>query len=113
MGQATTDPSTIGLSLPRLEDRELLTGSGRFVDDIQVPGMLHAAFLRSPHAHAKVISIKHLADAVMQKIDASNSSFWAAKSASTVTGSSLRLMERQRLAMWLQHAYEELAKADA
>jgi len=62
---------------------------------------------------AKVISIKHLADAVMQKIDASNSSFWAAKTASTVTGSSLRLMERQRLAMWLQHAYEELAKADA
>jgi hypothetical protein len=62
---------------------------------------------------AKVISIKHLADAVMQKIDASNSSFWAAKSASTATGSSLRLMERQRLAMWLQHAYEELAKADA
>ena len=62
---------------------------------------------------ANVISIKHLADAVMQKIDASNSSFWAAKTASTVTGSSLRLMERQRLAMWLQHAYEELAKADA
>lgn len=62
---------------------------------------------------AKVITIKHLADAVMQKIDANNSSFWAAKSASTVTGSSLRLMERQRLAMWLQHAYEELSKADA
>ncbi len=62
---------------------------------------------------AKVISIKHLADAVMQKIDANNSSFWAAKSATTVTGSSLRLMERQRLAMWLQHAYDELARADA
>ncbi len=62
---------------------------------------------------AKVISIKHLNDGVVQKIDANNSSFWAAKSASTVTGSSLRLMERQRLAMWLQHAYEELALADA
>ena len=62
---------------------------------------------------AKVISIKHLADAVVQKIDASNSSFWAAKNESTAGDDSLRLMERQRLSMWLQHAYEELAKAEA
>ena len=62
---------------------------------------------------AKVISIKHLQDAVVQKIDAHNSSFWAAKSGSTVSGSSLRLMERQRLSMWLQHAYDELGRAQA
>jgi hypothetical protein len=62
---------------------------------------------------AKVISIKHLHDAVVQKIDAHNSSFWAAKSDASNGDASLRLMERQRLAMWLQHAYEELAKAEA
>jgi hypothetical protein len=62
---------------------------------------------------AKVISIKHLADAVVQKIDANNSSFWAAKSDTSGSDASLRLMERQRLTMWLQHAYEELAKAEA
>jgi hypothetical protein len=62
---------------------------------------------------AKVISIKHLHDAVAQNIDANNSSFWAAKSGSTAGGSSLRLMERQRLSMWLQHAYDELGRAQA
>ena len=62
---------------------------------------------------AKVISIKHLSDAVVQKIDANNSSFWAAKSDTSGGDASLRLMERQRLTMWLQHAYEELAKAEA
>jgi carbon-monoxide dehydrogenase large subunit len=38
----------------RVEDGPLLRGKGRFVDDIQLPGLLHAAFFRSPFAHAKV-----------------------------------------------------------
>ena len=59
---------------------------------------------------AKVISIKHLHDNVVQKIDAKNVSFWAAKHGES---SSLGLMERQRLKTWLAHAYAELAKADA
>ena len=60
---------------------------------------------------AKVIAIKHLHDNVVQKIDANNVSFWAAKNGGDVSG--LGLMERQRLKTWLQHAYGELAKADA
>ena len=60
---------------------------------------------------AKVITIKHLHDNVVQKIDANNVSFWAAKNGGDA--SSLGLMERQRLKTWLQHAYGELAKADA
>jgi hypothetical protein len=60
---------------------------------------------------AKVISVKHLHDAVVQKIDANNTSFWAAKNGNDVTG--LGLMERQRLKMWLQNAYGELARAEA
>ena len=47
-------PSLIGARIPRLEDQPLLTGKGRFIDDITVPGMLHAAFVRSPHPHAAI-----------------------------------------------------------
>ena len=46
-----------GASVPRREDSRLLTGASRFVDDIALDGMLHAAFVRSPHAHARLISI--------------------------------------------------------
>lgn len=47
----------IGQPLPRREDYRLLTGQGRFVDDIAVPGALHAHFVRSPYAHARIRSI--------------------------------------------------------
>ncbi|MGI9504167.1 MAG: xanthine dehydrogenase family protein molybdopterin-binding subunit, partial [Geminicoccaceae bacterium] len=49
--------SYIGRSVPRPDARRLLTGRGRFVDDKQLPRMVHAAFLRSPYAHAKVNAI--------------------------------------------------------
>ena len=42
----------MGRSVPRLEDANLLRGRGRFVDDIELPGLLHAVFVRSPVAHA-------------------------------------------------------------
>lgn len=48
---------TFGQSTGRIEDRDLLCGKARFVADIRLPGMLHAAFVRSPHAHAKIVSI--------------------------------------------------------
>ena len=47
----------VGTSVERLEDRPLLRGAGRFVDDIAAPGMLHAAFLRSSQAHARIAAI--------------------------------------------------------
>ena len=47
----------VGRRMPRREDAELLTGQGRFVGDLHRPGMLHAAFLRSPFPHAKITSI--------------------------------------------------------
>lgn len=47
----------IGASVRRREDRRLLTGNGRFVDDLKLSGLLHAAFLRSPHAHARIEAI--------------------------------------------------------
>ena len=42
----------------RKEDPRYLRGEGRFVDDIKLPGMLHAAFVRSPHAHARITAIR-------------------------------------------------------
>jgi aerobic carbon-monoxide dehydrogenase large subunit len=44
----------LGRSVPRLEDARLLRGAGRFVDDIALPGLLHATFVRSPLAHALI-----------------------------------------------------------
>jgi carbon-monoxide dehydrogenase large subunit len=46
-----------GESLKRFEDPKLLTGRGSFVDDIQLPDMLYAHVLRSPHAHARIRSV--------------------------------------------------------
>ena len=45
-------------SVARVEDELLLKGQGRFVDDIELPGMLHACFVRSAVAHAKIVSIQ-------------------------------------------------------
>lgn len=47
----------IGARMTRREDRRLVTGRSRFVDDLDVPDVLHAAILRSPHAHARIVSI--------------------------------------------------------
>ena len=44
----------IGARVARKEDKRFITGLGRYTDDMKVPGMKHAAFVRSPHAHAKV-----------------------------------------------------------
>ncbi|MGC3989722.1 MAG: hypothetical protein QM796_08610 [Chthoniobacteraceae bacterium] len=51
------DERTIGAALPRKEDYRLVTGQGRYLDDIAVPGCLHAHFVRSPHAHARIVAI--------------------------------------------------------
>src|SRR5258707_3058582 len=48
---------TFGEPIKRNEDRGLLTGQALFIDDVELPGMLHAAFLRSQVAHARVVKI--------------------------------------------------------
>ena len=54
-------PALIGARITRLEDEPLLRGKGRYVDDVVVPGMLHAGFVRSPHAHAAIRGISKTA----------------------------------------------------
>ncbi|PYM16843.1 MAG: hypothetical protein DMD81_11505, partial [Candidatus Rokuibacteriota bacterium] len=48
----------VGRALKRVEDPKLITGQGQYVEDLDVPGLTHLAFLRSPHAHARIITIR-------------------------------------------------------
>jgi aerobic carbon-monoxide dehydrogenase large subunit len=57
MSQSGTIASGIGQPVRRKEDLRLLTGRGRYGDDVTLPGMAHAVFVRSPHAHARIVSI--------------------------------------------------------
>jgi carbon-monoxide dehydrogenase large subunit len=54
-----------GAAVKRREDPRFLRGEGRFVDDVTLAGMLHAAFVRSPHAHADIVAIRTTAAAAM------------------------------------------------
>ncbi|HEX3924650.1 MAG TPA: xanthine dehydrogenase family protein molybdopterin-binding subunit [Streptosporangiaceae bacterium] len=47
----------IGARIERREDHRLLTGQGKFLDDLDMPGVFEAAFLRSPHGHARILGI--------------------------------------------------------
>ena len=53
----------IGQAVRRVEDQRFLTGRSRYVDDIQLPHMLHGAVVMSPHAHARITEI-HTAEAL-------------------------------------------------
>ncbi len=48
----------IGQGVPRFEDPRLVRGGGRYIDDVVYPGMAYGVVLRSPHGHAKILSIK-------------------------------------------------------
>jgi carbon-monoxide dehydrogenase large subunit len=53
----------LGAHVKRKEDPRLITGASQYVGDIAMPGMQHVAFVRSPHAHARVRGIKSAAAA--------------------------------------------------
>src|SRR5277367_3477496 len=62
-----TDPATllsgataarwVGQRMPRLEDQRMITGHGQYIDDLNKPGMVHAAFVRSPVARGRIINL--------------------------------------------------------
>ena len=55
---SATQERPIGFGrLKRKEDARFIRGKGTYLDDIRLPGMVHAAILRSPYAHAKILSI--------------------------------------------------------
>jgi aerobic carbon-monoxide dehydrogenase large subunit len=57
MSERSETAGGIGASVQRKEDLRLLTGGGHYVGDISLPGMAHAALVRSPHAHARITSV--------------------------------------------------------
>lgn len=59
-----------GQPVPRSEDARLLRGAGRYTDDVRVPGQLAAFVLRSPHAHARILSVDTEDAAVMPGVRA-------------------------------------------
>lgn len=50
-------PSPVGERIRRREDPRFITGEGMYVDDIHLPGMLHAAFVRCPYGHARIVRL--------------------------------------------------------
>ena len=68
------------------------------------------ALARAKAAGAAIVPLRRLQDATMQKIDAHNTSFWAASNRSSSDGSSLSLLERQRVKTWLHRTYEDIAR---
>src|SRR3954454_15330767 len=57
-GAALTPQPYVGRALARREDERVLRGAARFVDDIALPGLAHVAFVRSPHAYARVRGVR-------------------------------------------------------
>src|SRR5262249_57986654 len=57
-----------GAAVPRIEDPELVAGRGRYLDDIALPGMVHACFVRSTYAHARIKGIDAAAAAALPRV---------------------------------------------
>jgi carbon-monoxide dehydrogenase large subunit len=70
MATVTDAPRGIGVAVKRKEDAKLLTGRGRYVDDLKLPRMLHMSVVRSPHAHATITGIDASAARAMPGVEA-------------------------------------------
>ena len=108
----------IGAPILRREDARLLTGRGSFVDDLDMPGVLHAAMVRSPYAHARILSIRTDAAraypgvfAVITTEDIADiQKPWPARMPSPVPGTSIRHGTRHTLPPdKVRHAAEAVA----
>ncbi len=66
--QNATAKRYVGARIPRREDRRFVTGRGQFVSDLSLPKMVHAAFVRSPYAHAKILGVDLEAAKVTQGV---------------------------------------------
>src|SRR5258707_12182710 len=57
MATQELSPKLVGARVRRVEDPRFLLGRAEYVDDLDRPGLVHAAFVRSPHAHARLRSV--------------------------------------------------------
>jgi CO/xanthine dehydrogenase Mo-binding subunit len=95
MHDASSPRRYVGQPMRRREDYKFVTGQGRYVDDINVPGTLHAAVLRSPHAHASITAMKLAA----ARASAGVTWFWRALT------SSGRSDPSSRIGLFPEHGY--------
>ena len=89
----------IGRSLPRLEDRPLLTGKGQFAADISFPGQLHMRVVRSPVAHGKLVAIDTVAALEFDGVEA----VWTAADVIHIPPIGFRLTGLNELIPYQQH----------
>jgi carbon-monoxide dehydrogenase large subunit len=86
----TSSPRWVGKTVQRVEDRSLLAGRTEFIDNASLPGMLHCAILRSPHAHARVtrvdVSRARELPGVMAAISGEDALRWSFPSATVPEG---------------------------
>jgi CO/xanthine dehydrogenase Mo-binding subunit len=68
--EATSSFLVVGKDVPRTDAVPKVTGAAQYVADIHLPGMLHAAVLRSPHPHARIVSLDTSAAAAMPGVKA-------------------------------------------
>jgi carbon-monoxide dehydrogenase large subunit/6-hydroxypseudooxynicotine dehydrogenase subunit gamma len=90
--------SYIGRSVPRLEDRPLVTGRGRFAADVFFPGMLHMRVVRSTHAHGRILSIDAGAALALPGVAA----VWTFADVADIPPIDFRLTKLQSLAFYRQ-----------
>ena len=90
----------IGRSVRRLEDPRRLRGEGVYVDDVHVPGMLHATVVRSPHAHAR---LRELDAAAAREAPGVAAVFTAGDLMDALRPIPIRLVPDERLLRYLQH----------
>ena len=68
---STIEERPVGFGrMPRKEDARFIRGHGTYVDDVQLPGMLHGAVLRSPYAHARIVHVDTSAAEAHPKVKA-------------------------------------------
>src|SRR5215475_707883 len=56
-GKGARSGPYIGRPMPRFEDLRLVRGAGNYTDDVSVPAQTYAVFVRTPHAHARIVAI--------------------------------------------------------
>jgi CO/xanthine dehydrogenase Mo-binding subunit len=89
----------VGRSVPRLEDRPLVTGAGKFAADVSFPRQLHMRVVRSTFAHAKVLSIDTSAARALPGVHAA----WTADDVSHIPPIDIRLTRIEGLEPYRQH----------
>jgi aerobic carbon-monoxide dehydrogenase large subunit len=90
--------SVVGQSVPRLEDRPLVTGRGAFAADIAFPHMLHMRVVRSAHAHGRIVSIDASAALALPGVV----SVWTSADVSDIPPIDFRLTRVEGLAPYRQ-----------